>query len=70
MFKIPNGRYRDVALGELMQQGDEARGWLENRLKVISEPAEYVSALWNFARVYAPELYQAALAKKEAEVQQ
>jgi recombination protein RecT len=68
MFRIPNGKYRDKPLGELMRE-DGGEGWLSNRLSVVTDPPDYVSALWNFARVYAPQLYQEALAKKEAELQ-
>jgi len=67
LFEIPNGKHRGVTLGELLDK-DGGTGWLSWALDHISEPQDYVDALWNFSRGFAPELYTAALAKKEAEV--
>lgn len=64
-FVIPNGKHRGVALGELLDK-DGGQAWLGWALAHISEPPEYVSALFAFSRVFAPELFQAELARREA----
>jgi phage RecT family recombinase len=64
-FTIPNGKHRGVALGELLDK-DGGQTWLAWALAHISEPPEYVSALFAFSRVFAPELFQAELARREA----
>jgi phage RecT family recombinase len=63
-FLIPNGKHRGVALGELLDK-DGGQTWLAWALAHIQEPPEYVSALFAFSRVYAPELFQAELARRE-----
>lgn len=67
LFHPPNGAHKDMTLSEILAVGPKGEAWFRNRLEVVTEPAEYVQALWNFCRVYAPELFQAALAKREAE---
>jgi recombination protein RecT len=64
-FVIPNGKHRGVALGELLDK-DGGQAWLGWALAHISEPPDYVSALFAFSRVFAPELFQAELARREA----
>lgn len=67
MFHPPTGQYTHLSLSEILAVGNSGKGWLRNRLRKGDElPAPYRTALWNFARVYAPELYQQVLAEKEA----
>lgn len=68
LFEIPNGKHRGVTLGGLLDV-EGGLGWLAWALQKIESPPEYVTALWSFARVFAADLYQEALAKKEAEGQ-
>jgi recombination protein RecT len=65
MFKPPNGANQHLTLSEILAVGGRGEGWFRDRLDKVTEPAEYVQALWNFCRVFAPEIFQAALAKKE-----
>ena len=61
MFKPPNGANQHLSLSEILAVGGKGEGWFRDRLDKVTEPAEYVQALWNFTRVYAPELFQACL---------
>lgn len=65
MFKPPNGAHKEMTLSEILAVGTKGENWFRNRLDTVTEPADYVQALWNFTRVFAPEIFQAALAKKE-----
>jgi recombination protein RecT len=67
LFHPPNGAHKEMTLGEILAVGAKGEQWFKNRLDVVTEPPEYVTALWSFTRVYLPEVFQAALAKREAE---
>jgi recombination protein RecT len=67
LYKPPNGAHSEMTLSEILAVGARGENWFRNRLDVVTEPQEYVSALWSFTRVYLPEVFQAAFAKREAE---
>ena len=67
----PNGKFSATGehgpktLAEIADLGDLGRTWFRWALPRISEPPEYAAALASYCRVFAPALYQEALAKKE-----
>jgi phage RecT family recombinase len=67
-FQIPNGQHKGIPLAELLQKGDKGTSWLRWALRKGDEltPLEYRTAVWSFARVYAPDVYQEVLAEHEA----
>lgn len=67
LFHPPNGAHKEMTLSEILAVGAKGEAWFRNRLETVTEPPEYVAALWNFTRVFLPEAFQAALAKREAE---
>lgn len=66
LVEIPNGKHKGMTLGELVEKGDEATGWIRWALRNIDQPDDYRIALWSFARVYAPDVFQQVAAEKEA----
>jgi recombination protein RecT len=70
-FEIPNGQHQGLALSELQAKGEKGTSWIRWALKQGDKlnPDAYRSAVWAFARVYAPEVYQEVLALHEAQVQ-
>jgi recombination protein RecT len=67
-FHPPNGAHRNLSLSEILAMGEKGERWLGWALGKgeTLEPAAYRNAVWSFARVYAPEAFQEALAKIEA----
>lgn len=67
-FQIPNGTHKGLALSELLAKGEKGTTWLRWALRKGDDltPLEYRTAVWAFARVYAPELYQEVMAEHEA----
>lgn len=59
------GQYGPKSLMEIAESGEDGARWLKWALGKISEPPEYAAAIWSFSRVFAPALYQEALARRE-----
>jgi recombination protein RecT len=70
-FVPPNGKFAQggqhgpKTLAQILELGDDGANWLRWALAHIAEPAEYVHAVWSFAQVYAPVIFQEAAARKE-----
>lgn len=66
----PNGKFSDggahgpQSLSQIYALST-GEGWFRWALGSVTAPPEYVAAVWSFARVALPEVYQAALAKRE-----
>lgn len=69
-FEIPAGQHKGLALSELQAKGDKGTSWIRWALKQGDklQPNEYRIAVWAFARVYMPDVYQEVLAWHEAQV--
>jgi phage RecT family recombinase len=60
-----DGQHGPKTLAEIMELGADGAKWLGWALEKVTAPPEYVAAVWSYARVFAPALYQEALAKRE-----
>jgi phage RecT family recombinase len=69
-FQIPNGQHKGLALSELQAKGEKGTSWIRWALKQGDklQPAEYRGAVWAYARVYMPDVYQEVLAWHESQV--
>jgi recombination protein RecT len=69
-FQIPNGQHKGLALAELQAKGEKGTSWVRWALKQGDklQPADYRGAVWAFARVYMPDVYQEVLAWHESQV--
>jgi recombination protein RecT len=73
-FTIPNGKNRGKTLAEVHATGDDGVSWIGWALRNIGWPTpktesdeQYRNAVWAFARVHEPDLYQGVYASKQAE---
>lgn len=68
MFMPPNGQHKNLTLSEILATGEKGEKWLQWALRKGADltPDAYRQAVWNFSRVYAPELYTQVLGELEA----
>ena len=70
-FVPPNGKYSESGahgpktIAEIMETGKVGSDWLAWALLKIDKPAAYVTAVNDYARVFAPAIWQEAVAKRE-----
>lgn len=62
-YVIPNGQHRGLVLADLQDKGERGESWLRWALTNVHEPVEYRDAVWAFARVYFPDLFDEAAAR-------